>query len=70
MVEGVYLVFNECNEPTPCLVQHIGTHGGEIMYFGCFWFRGELGFLNCDQICMCVVNNLFELLECFLLSLC
>ena len=20
-------------------------------------FRGELGFLNCDDICMCVVNN-------------
>ena len=28
------------------------------MYFG-----GELGFLNCDYICMCVVNNQFELLE-------
>ena len=26
-------------------------------------FRGELGFLNCDDICMCVVNNQFELLE-------
>ena len=24
---------------------------------------GELGFLNCDDICMCVVNNQFELLE-------
>ena len=28
-----------------------------------FWFRGELGFLNCDDICMCVVNKQFELLE-------
>ena len=27
------------------------------MYFGCFDFRGELGFLNCDDICMCVVNK-------------
>ena len=35
----------------------------EVMYFGCFDFRGELGFLNCDDICMCVVNNPFELLE-------
>ena len=26
-------------------------------------FRGELGFLNCDDICMCVVNKQFELLE-------
>ena len=33
------------------------------MYFWCFGFRGELGFLNCDDICMCVVNKQFELLE-------
>ena len=33
------------------------------MYFWCFGFRGELGFLNCDDVCMCVVNNQFELLE-------
>ena len=24
---------------------------------------GELSFLNCDDICMCVVNKQFELLE-------
>ena len=42
---------NECIEPTSCLVQPIDTHGGEVMYF------------NCDDICMCVVNKLFELLE-------
>ena len=30
------------------------------MYFGCFDFTGELGFLNCDDICMCVVNKQFE----------
>ena len=33
------------------------------MYFGCYDFRGELGFLNCDAVCMCVVNEQFELLE-------
>ena len=33
------------------------------MYFGCFGFRGELGFLNCDDVCMCVVNKQFELLD-------
>ena len=33
------------------------------MYFGCLGFRGELGFLNCDDVCMCVVNKQFELLE-------
>ena len=52
---------NECNEPTPCLVQPIGAHGGEVMYFRCFCFRGEFGFMNCDDICMYVVNKQFEL---------
>ena len=33
------------------------------MYFGCFGFRGDLGFLNCDDVYMCVVNKQFELLE-------
>ena len=33
------------------------------MYFWCFGFRGELGFLNCDDVCMCVVNKQFEVLE-------
>ena len=53
----------DCNEPTSCLVQRIGTHGGEVMHFGCVCFRGELGFLNCDDISMCVVNKQFDLLE-------
>ena len=44
-------------------MQPIGTHGGEVMYFGCVCYRGELGFLNCDAICMCVVNKQFELIE-------
>ena len=57
------VVSNECNEPTSCLVLPIGTHSGEVMYFGCVCFRGELGFLNCDDIYMCVVNTQFELLE-------
>ena len=30
------------------------------MYCWCFGFRGELGFLNCDDVCMCVVNKQFE----------
>ena len=57
------VAYNECNEPIPCLVQPVGTHGGEVMYFLCVCFRGELGFLNYDDICMCVVNKQFELLE-------
>ena len=51
-----YVASDECDEPTPCLVRPIGAHGGEVMYFGSFCFRGELGFLNCD-ICMCAVNS-------------
>ena len=50
------VVSNDCNEPTSCLVRPIGTHGGEIVYFGCVCFRGELSFLNCDDICICVVS--------------
>ena len=36
------VVSNECDQATSCLVHPIGTHGGEVMYFGCFGFRGEL----------------------------
>ena len=68
MVEDMSVVVNvmssnKCDEPTSCLVQPISTHTSEVMYFGCVCFRGELGFLNCDDICMCVVNKQFELLE-------
>ena len=44
------VVSNEFNEPSSCIVQPIGTHGGEVMYFGCVCFRGELGFLNCELL--------------------
>ena len=44
-------------------MQPIGAHCCEVMYFGYFGFRGELGFLNCDDVCMCVVIKQFELLE-------
>ena len=33
------------------------------MYVGSFYLRGEIGFLNCDDICMCVLNKQFELFE-------
>ena len=51
------------DEPTSFLVRPISAHDGEVMYFGSFSFRCDLGFLNCDDICMCVVNRQFELLE-------
>ena len=58
-----YVVSNECDEPISFLVQPIGMHCCEVMYFGYFGFTGEHGFLNCADICMCVVNKQFELLE-------
>ena len=60
---NINVIPNKCDEPTSCLVQPIGTHGGEVMSFWCVCFRGELGFLNCDDICLCIVNKQFELLE-------
>ena len=58
-----YVVSNECDETTSCLMQPIDAHCCAVMYFGCFYFRGELGSLNCDDICMCVVYKQFELLD-------
>ena len=58
-----YVVSDECDETTSCLVQPILAHCYKVMYIGCFDFRGELGFLNCADVCMCVVNTQFELFE-------
>ena len=44
-------------------MQPIVAYCCKVMYFGCFDFMGELGFLNCDDVCMCAVNKQFELLE-------
>ena len=57
------VVSNECNEPTSYLVQPIGAHCCEVMYFCCVCSMDEIGFLNCDDISMCVVNKQSELLE-------
>ena len=58
-----YVVSDECDEPTSSHVQPIVAHCCEVIYFVCFGFRGDLGFLNCDDIGMWVVNKQFELLE-------
>ena len=63
------VVSNECNEPNACLEQPIGSHCCEVIYFGCFGFRGEFGFMNCDDVYVCVVNKQFEFLEVFLNSI-
>ena len=57
-----YVVSVECDEHTSCIVQPIVAHCSEVMYFGCFDLKGVIGFLNCDDVCMCVVNKQFELL--------
>ena len=51
------VVFNECNESTSSHVQHLSAR--TVMKLCIF----ALGFLNCDDICMCVVNKQFELRE-------
>ena len=49
--------------PPPALC-NLSVHTAiKFMYFGCFGLRSELGFLNCDDVCMCVVNKYFEPLE-------
>ena len=59
-----YVVPNECDERISCPVQPIGTHGGEVMYFGCFCLRVSLvSWIVMTSFCMCVVNKHFELLE-------
>ena len=60
-----YVCCGECYESTSCLVQPIGMHSGEVMYFGCACSRGEIVFLNCDDIGMCVTNKQLKLLEFF-----
>ena len=44
-------------------MQPIGVYSGKVMGFWSFIFFGKLGLLNCDGICMCVVNKQFELLK-------
>ena len=62
MIEGMYVKLY-LTSLMSLVVRPIGTHAGKVMYFGRFCFWGELGFLNCDGICMCVVNKQFDLLE-------
>ena len=62
-VVNVMLSLMSVMSPPPALCNLLARHSGEVIYFWCVCFRGELGFLNCDDICMCVMNKQFELLE-------
>ena len=54
-----YVCCSECN----VVSKECNVLCCEVMYFGCFGIRGQFGFLYCDDVCMCVVNKQFELLE-------
>ena len=66
IVEGMSVVVNvmlslmSVMSPPPALCNLSVRTDVKLCSFG---FRGELGFLNCDDVCMCVVNKQFELLE-------
>ena len=63
VVVNVMLSLTSVMSPPPPLCNLSARTVVEVMYLGCVCFRGELGFLNCDAICMYVVNKKFELLE-------
>ena len=60
VVVNVMLSLMSVMSPPPAL-RNLSVY--QVMNFGCFGFRGELGFLKCDDVCMCVVNKPYELLE-------
>ena len=57
------VMFDLCVACLPVFVKCLVNNPQYVMYFGCFSFRGELGFQNSNVIYMCVVNKQFELLE-------
>ena len=44
-------------------MQPVGVYSDEVMYLVIICFRGELDFLDCNDICMSVMNKQFEVLE-------
>ena len=44
-----YVVSNECDEHTLCLVQPIGAHGGEVRYLG---FTNHVGTRGVLDVCL------------------
>ena len=67
MVESMSVVVNvmlslmSVMSPHPALCNLSARTVVKFMYFGCVCFR--IGFINCDDICMCDVNKQFERLE-------
>ena len=46
------VVFNECNEPTSCLLNLSVRTVVKLCTLGGLALGGERGFLNCDDVCM------------------
>ena len=69
IVEGMSVVVNvmlslmSVMSPPPVVCNLSVRTDVKLCIFGVLAFRGELGFQNCDDVCMCVVNKQFELLE-------
>ena len=56
------VVSNECNEPTSYPILSVRT-AVKLCILAVLALRVSLVFLNCDDVCMCVLNKQFELLE-------
>ena len=69
MVEGMSVVVNVMLYLMSVMSKHLAlctlsVHTVvKLCNLGGFSFSGELGFMNCDAICMCVVIKQFELPE-------
>ena len=69
IVEGMSVVVNvmlslmSVMSPPPALCNISVRTAVKLCILGELGFRGELGYMNCDEVCMCVVNKQFELLE-------
>ena len=69
MIEGMFVVVNvmlslmSAVSPSSAMCNLTVNMVVKLCTFWSVCFMGELGFLNCDNICMCVVNKQFELLE-------
>ena len=69
IVEGMSVVVNvmlslmSVMSPPPALCNLSVRTVVKLCTLGVLALWGKLGFLNCDDVCMCVVNNQFEFLE-------
>ena len=69
MVEGMSVVVNvmlslmSVMSPPPALCNLSARTVVKLCTLGVFDLGVSFGFMNCDDICMCIVNKQFELLE-------